>query len=1047
MSDLDTTDQHFVDNLVLELEPLPAKERDEKLATLPPHLQSAVQEQLAALDALKRYSHPEDFAALPKNIGPYQVVSELGHGVHSHVYLCQTMDGNQVAVKLLVPGQTSPYRLGRFEREIKALQQLDHVGICQFIEAGTETVAGSVTPFFSMEYVDGPHLDQYVSAKQLGLKEIVDLVLAVCDAVAFAHGKGIIHRDLKPSNILVTESGRVKIVDFGIARILSADAENITQHHDERSVLGTLAYVSPEQTVSPHDVDILSDIYSIGAIAFRLLSGTLPIDIADKTFPAALHAIYNTHAAKLSSFRQDAGDLEQVLTKSLQKDPTERYRTVAEFSDDLRRFVAGKPVSVRSDSTWYRIAKWTRRNPAKATSATALVLIFLALSTAAIVFGVLANSRMAEVLSNKTKAEANLRKYQRSQFNLTLADMSDLIPFDPKGVANTLDDVEVCPPRLRDFCWEYLRARAEHTQLENRTSSKPTRVIFSNDAIRRVFVGYENGRVSCLNAHNLAKLWESGERNSPICALTCRADDQVLAVGHKNGTVQVLRTDDGKGIHQTKLHDTAVRVLGFPSDSHNLISVHASGAVTEYSEHNFAVLSQYDTGEQILKCAFSPWRQRLAFQVDQQLAFFELQGRTKTSAKDRPKSRVLDMLFVPHSELLAESLPNGQIKWWNSKTGLFHGNHTIFPQPASHIAYSRNPTIYVTSSPSGEVFVRSDQWVPVKYRQLDLRLRALVRDVAVSNNARWIAIAYRQPKVVCRDLTPLYPTHTLLGSQNNVTGVSYKHTAVYQVVATNMDGYVLAWSFSKPDIPAKILRPVNQPIVDLASGPDDVWAVVASDGKSFLCDILKGTIDRVHFDNELVVNALAFLDRKHVFAVGKDGLAAICAIDDGKTTWSGKLHNHHIRCVATIPRTSHVLTVDRYGNACRFDTERMRTIWKAHDKSVVNDVLVSPDAAWFITCDRAGRLLRRSLTDGTRIRLLADTNAPIRSISLSPDGATLASATASGGIDFWDPVSGQKRIEIDAQSFQANSIAFSSDGKSLIAGCTPPAVRVWMSGQ
>ena len=705
MSEPDTRDQDFVDNLVLELEPLPANVRDEKLKTLPPHLQSAVQEQLAALDALKRYSHPEDFAALPKNIGPYQVVSELGHSVHSHVYLCQTTDGSKLAVKLLMPGQTSPYRLGRFEREIKALEQLDHVGICQFIEAGTETVAGSVTPYFSMEYVDGRHLDQYVSSSQPGVKQIVDLVLAVCDAVAFAHAKGIIHRDLKPSNILVTESGLVKIVDFGIARILSADAENITQHHNERSILGTLAYVSPEQTVSPHDVDIRSDIYSIGAIAFRLLSGNLPIDISDKTFPAALHAIYNTAPAKLSSFRQDTGDLEQILAKSLQKDPTERYRTVAEFSDDLRQFVAGKPVSVRSGSTWYRIAKWTRRNPAKATAATALLLLFLALSAAAIVFGVLANSRMAELVLEQQVSNENLSQYERSHYNATIARAAELLPFDPNGAKNLLDDEASCPTNLRDFSWRFLRNRVMTTKRQLSVSTAPTAVCLTKHTTPALVVGFKDGSVRAWNTKDLTELSGFKSHKKAVTSVTSCRDGWYVATASRDGTAHVHSVYPPNLVATIPSKGSPKKLVAFVDDTKELITGDANGSISIFAPASSTLALSFNVHGRVLNYAYSTTHNLLAINIHRKkLKILDLASGDFTEVQAHDSAASSSLSFFPRERRLAETTGKGTLRSWSLDTP--DRGPTLFRENVKNCVFSDNARLQVIVTKRNGIYLQ-----------------------------------------------------------------------------------------------------------------------------------------------------------------------------------------------------------------------------------------------------------------------------------------------------------------------------------------------------
>jgi serine/threonine protein kinase len=348
-----------VESLFHELAELPP---DERLAHL--DAEGIPAELRAEVESLLEFDSVEDLltshvavcadqmleAPRPLRCGPYRLVKPLGRGGMGAVYLAERVDGEveqRVAIKLLRYGDAEPAFRDRFLRERQILAGLTHPGIARLLDAG-HTADGQ--PYLVMEHVDGRPIDQH--AATLPLAGRLRLFLRVCDAISYAHRQLILHRDLKPSNILVDQSGAPKVLDFGIARILDAAAE---QTRPAETLL-TPDYASPEQKASrPQGTP--SDVYSLGAVLHTLLAGKPPAGQPPPGFPA---------------------DLTCILRKALRPEPEERYPSVDAFADDIRAFVDLRPVRARSGNAWYRGRKLLRRYWAPVTAG---ALVFASLAT------------------------------------------------------------------------------------------------------------------------------------------------------------------------------------------------------------------------------------------------------------------------------------------------------------------------------------------------------------------------------------------------------------------------------------------------------------------------------------------------------------------------------------------------------------------------------------------------------------------------------------------------------------------------------------------
>lgn len=310
--------------------------------------------------------HSRQAAAEPRRIGPYRLVRELGRGGMGTVYLAERADDQyqgEVAIKLVRQGMDTEFFLARFRRERQTLARLQHPNIARLLDSGT-TEDG--LPFIVMERVDGLPINTYCEEHKLGVEPLLRLYLQVCAAVAHAHQNLVVHRDLKPGNILVDRSGTPKLLDFGICKLLlhePGEGETVTG-----AAMMTPDYASPEQ-VRGEPITVASDIYSLGAVLFELLTGARP-HVIEKYSPQMLERAIceeqirrpSTLVSDKTKAKQLAGDLDTIIGRAMQKEPARRYQSVEQFASDIRRHLEHRPITARPDTVAYRARKFVQRN-------------------------------------------------------------------------------------------------------------------------------------------------------------------------------------------------------------------------------------------------------------------------------------------------------------------------------------------------------------------------------------------------------------------------------------------------------------------------------------------------------------------------------------------------------------------------------------------------------------------------------------------------------------------------------------------------------------
>ena len=389
----------------------------EKLAAEKPLIAQALRQMLIERDQIEAQGFLAGSLELPHEeslqgaqIGAYTIRSPIGRGGMGEVWLALRSDGRfegRFAVKFLDSYSTSPAALERFKREGRLLARLSHANISRLIDAG---VTPKGRPYLVLEYVDGERIDRYCEDKALSVRERILLLLEVLGALAHAHANLVVHRDIKPTNVMVSAAREVKLLDFGIGKLLGSgeigDTDTAPTRLEEAAL--TPEFAAPEQILG-EGASTATDVYQVGVLMFVLLASRLPVPAAGGSRAERIKAALDAEPPRLSEAapralrRELSGDLDAIAAKALRKVPKERYATAAALADDLRRYLNHEPVAARADGMGYRVRKFVRRYRGTVLAGSAAVLALIALT-------VFALFQMREAQRQRDASQAQAKK-------------------------------------------------------------------------------------------------------------------------------------------------------------------------------------------------------------------------------------------------------------------------------------------------------------------------------------------------------------------------------------------------------------------------------------------------------------------------------------------------------------------------------------------------------------------------------------------------------------------------------------------------------------
>ena len=486
-------------------------------------------------------------------VGPYRLLRALGHGGMGEVWQAERADGalkRKVALKL--PHVSwAPGLAERFAREREILASLEHANIARLYDAGFDPHG---RPYMALEYVEGVPIDEFCKQRALPVEGRLRLLLQVADAVAFAHSRLVVHRDLKPGNILVTDEGQVRLLDFGIAKLMEGDSAQETALTRVGGRALTLDYASPEQ-IRGEPIGTASDVYSLGVVAFELLAGARPYKLKRQSAAALEEAIASADVPLASAVADDAvrrkrlaGDLDAILNKALKKNTAERYPTVDALAQDWRRHLEGHAVSARPDTLAYRLTRLLRRYrvPVVAT-AVAVVAFGLALgvgATALVIFVLLLGLGAALWQAKRAHEQARLARAEGRKAEAVKRFLLDIFQTNSHAQPDPLKAQQTTARELLDIgvrrVNEALRDEPEsRIEMLDNLAELYFQIGLRTDAIRlrrqatdlaRQVFGPKDGRFARI-AILCARAMESSAERKEVPSLLAEANAALIAAG------------------------------------------------------------------------------------------------------------------------------------------------------------------------------------------------------------------------------------------------------------------------------------------------------------------------------------------------------------------------------------------------------------------------------------------------------------------------------------------------------------------------------------